>query len=397
MHLAWNWLCVPYLVCAASLAAVALVGALVRGDRVLRLGTVGAATSALPWAVCSALSACASDPALATRLLRLGNGPIALVGPSLLLVLLGVSGQLERHRWIARLAAVVGSALLAVCWGTDAVVPGVHRLSSGIYYIDAGPLTGLHFSQIGVWLAVGMAIARRSTSGGERRGLVRMLIAVLALGAVGASDLLLVYSIAGVYPIAWLCATIAAWVAVYYELRSNLLRPQGLDRDVATELIGAAIAIAGIGVGLFVLEVEITVALAIGGSLAWVAALGVAWATSSARPVPVARARALEQFVESLADVESEPRIAERLASLWRLLAIELRALGRLDGDRLIDVATGAHRDLDPALVQWWVEHGEPLAALDLGTMRLGAIRPALEKLVVRDTALLVPLVDRGA
>jgi hypothetical protein len=61
--LAWTWLCAPFLVCALSLAAVGLVAAVIRGDRVLRLGTIGVSITALPWAVCSALAACTWDPA----------------------------------------------------------------------------------------------------------------------------------------------------------------------------------------------------------------------------------------------------------------------------------------------------------------------------------------------
>src|SRR3954468_22015402 len=122
-ELAWSWSCMPYVVCAIGLAAVALVGAVVRGDRVMRIGMIGAPVTALPWAVCSALAACTQDPELATRLLRLGNGPIAFVGPHLLLVLLGASGQLERYRWVARTSGLIGLALLAICWATPWTVP----------------------------------------------------------------------------------------------------------------------------------------------------------------------------------------------------------------------------------------------------------------------------------
>src|SRR6266704_618352 len=99
--LRWTWLCVPYVACAVALAAIGLVAAVVRGDRVMRIGVVGAATTALPWAVCSSLASCTGDPEVATRFLRLGIGPVALIGPNVLLALLAVSGQLERHRRVA--------------------------------------------------------------------------------------------------------------------------------------------------------------------------------------------------------------------------------------------------------------------------------------------------------
>ncbi|HLL24031.1 MAG TPA: hypothetical protein VK427_17985, partial [Kofleriaceae bacterium] len=277
MRYAWNWLSLPYLVCGASLAAVALVAALVRGDRVLRLGTIGAATTALPWALCSAAATWAEDSATVERLLRLGNGPIALVGPSMLLVLLGVSGQLERHRYLARLAGALGMLSMIACWSTPWVVAGVHELPSGVLYLSPGPLTAVHFSQMGLWLVIGTVIVRRTTMGGERRRMQRMLIGVLVLGCVGSSDLLLVYEIGGGYPTAWLCATVAAVVALHLELTSDLLRPQGFDRGTFVELLGTLIAVVIVGVLVIVLDGITPVALAALGSLVWIVALAITW------------------------------------------------------------------------------------------------------------------------
>jgi hypothetical protein len=395
--LAWNWLSAPYLVCALSLAAVGLAAAFIRGDRVLRLGTIGAAITALPWAACSALAACTWDPALAARLLRLGNGPLALVGPCLLLVLLGVTGQLERHRWIARAGGVVGVLLMIACWATPWVVAGARELPSGVFYISPGPLAGVHFAQLAIWLAVGIAIARRSISGGERRNLVRMIVALFVLIVVGSSDLLLLYGIAGAYPIAWLSATVAALVTLYYEVRSDLLRPQGVERGVVLEIAVLALVIAAIAVAVAVTGARAPVAIAAGASLVWVAALGVVWARRHARPVRVARERALEQFVVSLGELDAEPRIVERLTRLWQEIEVEVGALLRADGERLVDVVTGAARELDRDVAAWLAAHGELLAAGDLGTMRLGELRPRLEALAAGDTALVVPLMDRGA
>ncbi|MDQ3367979.1 MAG: hypothetical protein M3680_21345, partial [Myxococcota bacterium] len=323
----WNWLSLPYLACAVALVAVALVAALTRGDRVLRLGTIGAATTALPWALCSGLAMWFDDPVTVERLLRLGNGPVALVGPSLLLVLLGVSGQLERHRWLARIAAVIGAAFLGVCWGTDWVVSGVHRLSSGILYIDPGPLTPFHYLQIGLWLGVGMAVMRRSTTGGERRRMQRMLVGVLALGTVGASDLLLVYDIAGAYPIAWLCTLVAALVTLWFELKTNLLRPQGFDRAVFIELLGLLITVTIVGAIAVTLDDISPVVLAAIASTVWIAALAISWAMLREEPVRIARQRALEELVAALADVDGAPAIGALLAALWRQVGIEVRAL----------------------------------------------------------------------
>ena len=396
MALAWNWLCVPYVVCALSLAAVGVVAAVIRGDRVLRLGTIGAVISSLPWAVTSALAAATWDPAIAVRLLRFGNGPLSLAGPSLMIVLLGATGQLERHRWIARLGGLVGALLMIACWGTRWVVAGARELSSGAFYLLPGPLASVHFAQLAIWLAIGIVIARRSTWGGERRSLVRMILAVFVLCAIGATDLLIVFHVAGAYPVAWLPVTIAALVTIYYELRSDLLRPQGIDRAAALEIGVLALVVAAVGGLRAATGAGSPLTLAAGASLCWVAALGAVWARKHARPVRVARERALERFVVSLGELDSEPRILEQLTALWQEIVIDVREMLRVDGDRLVDVATGAARELDRDAAAWLVRHGELLAAADLGTMRLGALRPRLEALAAGATALVVPLIDRG-
>lgn len=406
VDLAWNWLCMPYLACALSLAAVGLAAALVRGDRVLRLGAIGAATAALPWATCSAIVACTSDPELAARLLRVGNGPIALVGPSILLVLLGVSGQLERHRWIAHVAGWSGVLLTAICWATPWVVAGARPLASGVFYLAGGPLAGVHFTQLGVWIAIGIAIARRSTWGGERRNMARTIIAVTALSAIGASDMLIVYGVAPgyspVWPIAWLCATLAALAAVYYELRSDLLRPQGLDRGAALELAGFAIALVAIAALVLAMGAGAPLATAAAASLVWVAVLGAVWSRRAARPVRPRAERALEQFTAGAGDLDHEARLCERLTALWQHVGVEVRAILRVDGEHLVDVVTGAPRELAPHVAAWLVDRGDLVAGADLGTMRLGAIRPEIEALVAPDpranlASVIVPLIDRGA
>ncbi|MEO8700027.1 MAG: SpoIIE family protein phosphatase [Kofleriaceae bacterium] len=405
--LAWNWLGLPYLLCAVALLAVAVCAAVIRGDRVLRLGAISASMNTVPWALATAVSTWTTDPATVLRLYKLGNGPIALVGPSLLLVLLGASGQLERFRWVARFAAALGIVLLALCWSTDWVVGSVHPLSSGMLYLSPGPLTGAHFSGIAVWLGTGIAIARRSTSGGEQRRIIHMIVAVLALGTIGASDLLLVYGITNTYPIAWLPTGIAAGLSVYYELKSDLLRPQGVDRRVIVELVAFLAALIAIAVTVVALSGVAPVAIAIVASIAWTVTLGIAWGLAPERSGRIASERALEELVVSLGELDGDAKIGARLATLWRTLAIEMRVLERVDGEHLIDVGAvviktfpptgGNRRTLDPEVAAWFVRHGDALAANDLGTMVLGAIRPKLEALVTASGAtLIVPLIDRG-
>ncbi len=142
----WTWLCAPYVVCSLLVLVVAISAALVRGDQVMRIGVIGAAVTTLPWSICTGLAVCSDSPDMALRLLRVGSGPIALIGPNLLLVLLGVSGQLERNRWLARIAYAVGVVLLAAAWATDLVIPSVQLLPSGMYYATAGVLADVHWS-----------------------------------------------------------------------------------------------------------------------------------------------------------------------------------------------------------------------------------------------------------
>ncbi|MEO8845525.1 MAG: SpoIIE family protein phosphatase [Kofleriaceae bacterium] len=383
--LSWSWLAAPYVLCALAFIAVGIAAALTRGDRVMRIGMIGAVVSSLPWALCQALAAMAPDAATATHLLRLGQGPVALVGPNLLLLLLAVGGQLERFRWIARLSGILGAGFLIVAWATDLVVPSVQMLSSGMYYMSPGPLTGVQLMQLVVWLLIGVAIVRRSTPRAEHRNTLRLLLGILVLGAVGSIDALLLYGVWGFYPIAWLPALAAALVALYLVLRTDLVRPQGLDRRLAIELV-TFVAAGGAAVVLALFFVGSPLTLAVAASIAWAALSGLAWGIDRARPTEVAEQRELEKFVARVATFEDGTRIADRLASLWkRAIGIEVRA-----------TRWGATLDLAPELAEWFAHDPQPLAVVDLATMQLRALRAPLEALCGSDPAgLIVPLVDR--
>ena len=407
----WSWLATPYVVCTTAIVAVGLAAALVRGDRVLRLGVIGAAATAAPWALCQAVAACTDDALLATRLLRAGHGPVALVGPNLLLLLLGGSGQLERQRWIAWLSGAVGLALLVITWSTSWVVPGAQRLPSGMFYVGAGPLTGVHISMLLVWLVVGLWIVRRSSPTGARRRTLQLVLGVLVCGAIGSIDVLLLYGVWGVYPVAWLPSSIAAIIALHLVVRTDLLRPQGFDREVWVELVAFAAALVVTALLALSSLGGSPVALAFTASLAWIVSVASAWAISRGRPVRVAGERELEQFVPHVVTLDDAPKIAALLAELWQAtLAIGVRATWWRDGDprwseagsaRLAGTfvrvgAPGETWQLAPDVVGWLVRHNEPLAVTDLATMRLGALRASLEAMgAAHGATLLVPLVDR--
>jgi len=395
--LGWSWQAAPYLVCALSLVAVSLAAALIRGDRILRLGVLGAAMAATPWAVCQALAACTDDPLVATRLLRLGQGPVAGVGPNLMLVLLGVSGQLERYRWVARLAGIIGTTSVILCWTTNWIVPGVQRVPLGMFYMRPGPLTGLHISQLVIWLVVGVVIARRATPGAERKRLMRLLLGVLVAGAISSVDTLLLYRIAGVYPIAWLLASVGAGLALYLVLRTDMLRPQGLDRGIAIELAMLAAATAVTAALSLAIGTASIVPLVTGSALAWGAASGIAWALTRARPVRVKGERELEQFVSRVTTYDDEKKIAERLSALWqKAIGVEIRTMWWVDGDALVN-GSGERWTLDPDVIAWLVQQTDPVAPTDLATMRLGGVRTKIEALgKAHGATLIVPLSDRG-
>lgn len=383
MNLTWRWISVPFLACAVVLAGTGVLIALLRGDRVMRLGMIGAAAAALPWAVCTALAACSDDPAAATRLLRLGVGPVALCGPNLLIVLLGITGQLERHRWLARGAAGVSTVMMILCWATPYTVPGVHRLSSGMFFLDAGPLTPFHLSQLAIWTVVGLAIARRSATSAARRRPSHLLVAVLAIGALGSADLLLAYRAFDLFPLAWMAAIVACGVTIYLVLATDVLRGTGIDREIALELAAYAAAAVVIGLLAGVFAGATPLALTLVTSGVFVIAVGIAWGIAARRAAatPPADADALAE-IAAIAEIPDETQIAARLRATWA-------RLGLAD-------ATIVRAFVAPDVATWLVARAEPLSAGELATMRVGAIRPQLEALFTGDVTLIVPLVDRG-
>lgn len=396
-ELGWSWLAAPYVLCSALILAVAIAAALIRGDRVLRTGVIGAAVTALPWAACQALTACTNDPDVAHRFLRIGQGPVAGVGPNLMLVMLAVSGQLERKRWIARLAGLIALVSLVICWTTDWIVPGAQLLPIGMYFIKPGPLTGLHVSQLIIWLGIGVVIARRAAPLGERKRMLRLLLGVLVAGAIGSLDTLLIYRQWGVYPIGWLPASVAAIIALYLVFKTDLIRPQGFDRQTAIELaLFAAASLVTVVCALTIGTSEIVPLVTI-SALAWSVCSAIAWGLAGARPVHVKAERDLEFFVAKVATVDDERKIADRLSTLWtRSVGIDVRAIWWLDGDALVST-TGARWPVDREAAAWLVQHGEAVSPSDLATMRVGAIRAKLEELTSAHGAnLVVPLIDRG-
>jgi hypothetical protein len=204
---------------------------------------------------------------------------------------------------------------------------------------------------------------------------------------------------------------VACVLATYYELRSDLLRPQGIDHGVLIELVAFTVVAIACAVIALLLEAASPVAIAAAASGVWVIGLGVAWTRTRNRPVRVARERALEELIVSLGDLDNDAAIADRLSALWKQIGVETRVLERVEGEVLIEVGmtelralppTGVRqRTLDREIAEWLVDHDDVLAAGDLNTALLGPIRPKLEKLFSQvdhreRPNMIVPLIDRG-
>lgn len=385
---AWTYLALPYLMSAAVMSVLLVAVAASAGDRVIRIGLVSGAAALVPWALATALALCVvDDRAFAQRLHQVGSGPTMFLGPSVFLVLLSVSGQLDRHRYLARVAIASGALLMIVSWSTDWMISGVLRLRSGVWFPAAGPLVWLSSLQIVAWPSAGLVIAMRASSAARRSEIVRYLAALPALAAIATADTLLAYGIGGSFPLAWVPALAGAGLCVHLLLRTDLLRGRGLDsgavRGLAARLV-AAVAIALL-VWLMVERSWPPVAIALTTAPLWGLALVASWLAPRSLRSNAGYEQALERFVRELA-ADDVAAAEARLARLWR----EQVGLGsvrlRLDVD-----------ELDQATRSWLSSLRGPVVAGEVTMMRLGSVREAIVRLLAAQrTSVLVPVCDRG-
>jgi serine phosphatase RsbU (regulator of sigma subunit) len=399
---AWTSLAAPYLVTAVALIALGLAAALIRGDGVLRLAVIGSVSNTLPWAVTSAAAACTTDPVTATNLYRMGNGPIALLGSSLMLLILGAYGQTERYRRLLIVAGVSATASLALAWATPLVVEGVQVIPSGLLYPKAGPLTALTAGQLVIWPVVGFVIARRTAQDQPPRMKPWHVIALLACLVVAAGDTLLGYGVAGYYPLAWVMALGAVLVLFNLIVRGDLFRARGLDRDAGIELALLAAAAGAIVVVVAALHGYGLHPLVLSGCAAPIAVIAGAVAVSL-RARRAARAAAAEpgdvdvdvDRVEHVLERARTPgEVAAALAAAWRPLGLDETRLWRAEGTAL---RTGEESiPLAPELRAWLAQHAALIVRADLPTSRLGAARAQVEELArTAGPDVVLALVDR--
>ena len=314
----WRLLCLPYVAASAICLTALIATGLIRGDRVVRIGLIGAAASVTPWMMGTTAAICAVDRETAARLFKLANGPTAMLGPSLLLILLSVSGQLDRHRWVARVAIASGVVLALVTWSTRLIVDGATEIPSGIWYPRAGTLLWLRSAQIFGWSIMGLVIALRAWPARQRTTMLRYLATLPAMAMVGTADTLLAYGI-GVYPLAWLPAMAGGLICLHLLFRTELLRSRGIERTALLELVGIALATVAIAVVVWTLTAGVPVdpaVVALVTAPLWGVALLTAWLTPRS---PSPATALLENLLEELSyDGCAGELMIDRLASLWK-------------------------------------------------------------------------------
>ncbi|MBP6631563.1 MAG: hypothetical protein KBG28_10705 [Kofleriaceae bacterium] len=396
LELAWSIWVVPFAALVLALLALAVVVVVLAGDRLLRLAVVAVVVAALPWAAASLLAALVVDAEVATRVLRVGNGPVSLIGPALLILLLAATGQLAQRRALIALAVAVGTASMALALGTELVVPGVRRVGGGMWYPRPGPWMPGHVGQVVLWAAVGASLGRGALAQArlaEHGPTVRL---ALALAALGGLDLVVVYDLAPLVPLAWLPALVAtvaglAWL-VRAEVRSGSMvdRPAALELGlVALALVLVALLAATVGarlhpLGLAALAAPLPVLAGLVADRAWRRRHG----------EDAERTSAIEAAVAGAIDVRAlEATLAAWLGSH---LGASTTRLWRTDGARLVGADGATHPvPLTEVVRSYLVAHPRPITPTELPSLRLGPARAELGALVAAlGPQVLIPIVD---
>ncbi len=383
----WTWLCLPYLFLAMLLVGIAVHTMLSRGDRVMRIGVLGAVAGSLPWALCSALAILVDNPEAARRLLRLGHGPVSLIGPAVLLLLFGASGQLEQQRWVVRSAGLIGVVAMIVTWTTDLMIRDVQLLPSGIYYALSGPLMAPHIGMVAVWASLGVFVIRRAMPGHERNRSLRMLVAILVLGTFGLADALLAYGIAGWFPLAWFPGILCAFIAIALIRNNDLLRRRGFDWPTAREALvlfcgGVALAVASVAT-IFGSFSDLSKALTSATVLVLAVTFARRWATRDALASEPLLTAAVAEWAVTLPQHQELPAIERAVQTFWhehiRLPACHVL---RVHNQALCDVHDVPMATLPAMVGPWFLRHRDALCVADLATMIVGERRPELESFV---------------
>ncbi len=408
--LAFDVLCLPYVAVVAMLLITGVASVVVRGDPVIRLALLTLCAAAVPWGCGFVVDICTDDAALATMASRVGTGPVALVGPGLLMLILAVSGRFDSNRPMVAFAFACGTASMIACWSTDWVVSGVREIPAGMYFPIPGPLQLVHVAQIPLWGVAGMLISRRGMRGvrdDHARALRRRAVAVAVLAITTLFDSLLAHGVVGFYPVAWAPSLFAIGIALHSILRADLFRARGIDYPAVLEL-GSLVVAAGF---LYV--------IAWGGNETWTASPVVTGLFLAPLPMlglvaawtlRIRRRRAerasdtasteIDSFADQVRDLDDEAAVATQLGALLAKHApiTALRAWLADESGLLTPLIPpeGTTPRIDARVRTWMVANPEPLVVAELATARVGGLRQLVEEVVERlDADVVMPLVDR--
>lgn len=396
---------------AAAMAMVVLATAAVvlRGDRATRLAVASIAGAVLIWACTCALAASVDDPGVALALIRVGNAPIAFVGPSLLLLLLSVSGRIDGNRAVLVIAALVAAVSTAMALATPYNERDVQATAFGWYGV-AGELHAVHVGQLALWGGIGHLLARRgqrSTRDAARLLSIRAASFLVLFALLASCDLLVEYQLVGLVPIAWLPVTLAGVGGAVVLWQTNRLRNESIDLPATVELGAAVIgasAVIAIAVAARGTTADRPFALAAMTALApvvvWLIGRGMRQRGPVA-PIGDGAERALLEFADEVQAATDEHEVAGGFATL---ILAEVGAgvvrVWRATGDAFTCCLTGEAPPppLDARVRAWMIANRAPLFSGDIATLRLGGLRAPVEAYVAaHDADVVVPLVDRDA
>jgi len=400
-ELTFSVLCLPYLAAFVAVTFLCVAVVIVRGDPVLRLAMLVISGGGMVWCGAYTLVGCTRDPELAELLLRFAYGPVALSGPALMMLVLGINGRIDSRRgWVAiGFASALASATIA--WSTDWVVAGVHETPSGMLYASPGWYQMVHVGHMPGWAILGLLISRRGmrTRDQRTRGQRRRAVWFIGLCTVTLADSLLAHQIVGYYPVAWAPILAASWIALFGIFREDMLRGRGIDHPAAVEL------------GFMVLVLVFLIVVFRAGNRAWIdrplvtavflaplpmLGLVAAWTMRirrrRAERASDAASVAIDTFAEEVRDLDDEDAVSARLGEL-------LAAHAPISNVRvwiLDEAGSDAAPRIDARVRAWLIANAEPLVVAELTTTQLGGLRALVEDVVERlATDLVMPLVDR--
>jgi serine phosphatase RsbU (regulator of sigma subunit) len=409
---AFSPLSLPFIVLSIGLSVLVMTVVLTRGNRLIRVSILAVGVGAMPWALGNALTGSCTDPEVATSICRFWIGTISLLGPGLLMVILVLSGRLERHGVIVVIATTIAMATCVITWTTDLVVAQAWKTSWGFWTPQSGDLGSIQPAQLVLWGVAGIVLVRRGGASSletERQQLqTRRMIAICTLGALGAVDTLLSHGV-GVYPVSWIPGLGAVVLGLIGILKNDALLSRGFDRSAAWELGILIVFAAVVVVVVWGMSshgyVDAVVTAAVVAPLFAAGQIGVVIArsrlASSDTDVGTGADLALEEYLDASKRFERDAQIADALSELLsrhtRATSVRIVGAGAGGGWKaLIDAEDAAAVPVDARVRAWLVANRAPIQRGELPQQRLGGLRGPIEQLLSSlGASIVVPLVTR--